>query len=314
MKLKSDSMLSKALTALWIKEPEAAGKKIVHVYIPSYPGPKVFTIEAALQMTQSFGMFRSDTLCTLQLTGGAYLPLMRNMALREMIEQERAEGMLMIDHDAVWPNKYPDGKSDSGFNALDRLLSLDKDIIGGLFTTRGMPIRLMCGGFDPENGNLTWLDDVAKGHPLNATPFQVDWIGCHFLYISRRAAVKIANHVGSHLTLFDCHSRLMTDGRYNSQLDLALEEYKSGAIDLRAIKGTIEGLVDKAGFFQEDVSFCRRAKAAGCEIWVDPCFEVQHIGDYAYTRMDWVHQKVQEEQAKEAAQNAAEEPQVVAAS
>lgn len=32
----------------------------------------------------------------------------------------------------------------------------------------------------------------------------------------------------------------------------------------------------------EDVSFCRKAKEAGYEIWVDPTIPVRHIGSYAY--------------------------------
>jgi hypothetical protein len=32
----------------------------------------------------------------------------------------------------------------------------------------------------------------------------------------------------------------------------------------------------------EDVFFCRKAAAAGLEIWCDPLIPVQHVGDYAY--------------------------------
>jgi len=280
----------------------STAKKTVTVFVPSYPGPKVLTMESLLTMTESLHMFRPDHQVRLELTAGAYLPLMRNLALRRMVEEDKSVGILMVDHDAYWPTVLPkkvkgNGKVLEGFNALDRLISLDKDIVGGLFTTRAMPIQLMCGGFNPADGGLVWLDDVAKGHPLNSEPFQVDWIGAHFLYISKKAALKIAEHVGSYKTLFDCNSRLMIDGRYNSQLDLSLEEYKSGTIDRDAVKKRIETLVDHAGFFQEDVSFCRRAKAAGCEIWVDPKFEVQHIGDYSYGRMDWLALQAMKEQA-----------------
>ncbi len=179
-------------------------------------------------------------------------------------------------------------------------MSLDKDIVGGLFTTKNMPVKLMCGSFDPANGHLSWLDDVSKGHPLNGTPFQVDWLGCHFLYISRRAVQKMVDHIGSHLTLFDCNSRLMVDARYSEPLNAALGEFSRGEITLEHIREKIALLVDHAGFFQEDVSFCRRAKDSGCEIWVDPCFEVQHVGEYNYGRMDWIAHKMAEDEEKAA--------------
>jgi GT2 family glycosyltransferase len=46
------------------------------------------------------------------------------------------------------------------------------------------------------------------------------------------------------------------------------------------------------GNYSEDVAFCRRAKEAGVEIWVDPSFELQHMGLYPYTRLDWIGQKL----------------------
>ncbi len=32
----------------------------------------------------------------------------------------------------------------------------------------------------------------------------------------------------------------------------------------------------------EDLYFCRKARAAGLEVWCDPTIEVKHIGDYEY--------------------------------
>ncbi len=32
----------------------------------------------------------------------------------------------------------------------------------------------------------------------------------------------------------------------------------------------------------EDLYFCRKARAAGLEVWCDPTLEVKHIGDYEY--------------------------------
>lgn len=32
----------------------------------------------------------------------------------------------------------------------------------------------------------------------------------------------------------------------------------------------------------EDIAFCKKAEAAGIEIWCDPTIRLEHIGDYAY--------------------------------
>jgi hypothetical protein len=35
-------------------------------------------------------------------------------------------------------------------------------------------------------------------------------------------------------------------------------------------------------FIGEDVYFCRKANMAGCEIWLDPTIDIEHIGIYHY--------------------------------
>jgi len=32
----------------------------------------------------------------------------------------------------------------------------------------------------------------------------------------------------------------------------------------------------------EDVNFCRKARKAGYNIWVDPTIQVRHLGEYAF--------------------------------
>lgn len=288
-----------ALNRAYIDSGAKKGK-IIHLFIPSYPGPKVKTMECALNMLYGFNELGTGIRTALKLVGGAYIDVMRNAALVEMLEDPKAIGVLMVDHDAIWVNRnhsIVNGKHDDGFNALYRLMARDKDIIGALTTTRAMPIRLMCGAYTDEGG-LAMLNDITKGHPSNGNPFQVEWTACHFTYISRRAALKIASHYGSDKHFFECASRIMVDVEKRTKVEELMDQFRAGKFDRDEALEKILLWVDMAGVWQEDVSFCRRARAAGCEIWIDPSFEVQHIGDYAYSRADWLGQKQREMEAE----------------
>ena len=288
-----------------VKTPAVKGGRgpTIHIFVPSYPGPKVKTMEAVLNLMFGWQELGTGIRLSLKLTGGAYIDVMRNEALVAMFKDPEALGILMVDHDAIFPNKTitdPKAKKYDGYNALHQLYKQYKDIIGGLTTTRSMPIKMMCGGYT-DVSSLACLDDMDKCHPLSSKPFMVEWTACHFTYISRRGAMKIVDHYGQDKHFFECGSRILLDNEKRAKIEEALAQHKAGEIDTQAFLKTMEYWVDLAGVFQEDVSFCRRARAAGCEIWIDPSFEVQHIGDYAYSRMDWLGQKMrQDEEAKEA--------------
>ena len=276
------------------------------VFVPSYPGPKVATMECVLNLLYGWESLRTGINITLQLTGGAYIDAMRNSAILQMLKNPNCIGVLMIDHDAKFPSVPAIDKKGQrdpqAFNALRQLVQHDVDIVGALTTTRGFPLQLMCGTYK-ANAELDFLQDAKMGHPLSKKAFQVDWTACHFTYISRRAIGKIVDHYGADTNFFECSSRILVDDKRRAEVETVLERFKSGEIDAPTAMKKIAYWVDLAGVYQEDVSFCRRAKAAGCEIWIDPSFEVQHIGDYPYSRFDWLSQKMfQQEETKQAKQ------------
>jgi hypothetical protein len=284
------------------------GSKHLRVFMPSYPGPRIESIQCLDETCHHFLNHYPMSLFK-RLSGGAYLNTLQNVAMADMIDDEDAVGLMMVEHDAVWPTapaREVDGVKRPAFNAFQRLISRDKDIIGALCTNRKLPVKLMAGWYH-ENGDLRGVEDPALGDPQNSTPFEVDWIATHFLYVSRKAAVRIAEHVGSHLALFDCMTKVDSRKDTSEALCKLAMRYADDHgepdedINSQEFVAEVVKLVDMVGYYQNDISFCKRAKAAGCEIWVDPSFEVQHVGDYPYSRNDWIGQKMLEQERAEKA-------------
>lgn len=264
----------------------------VRVFMPSYPGPKIYTMNCLLEMLHGFGTLGTPYDVVFRMGGGAYLNTLQNDAMCQFLEDELAVGLLLVEHDAIWPNagtRDRDGKKLPPFNALHRLMSRGKDIIAGFATNRSMPVKMMAGWYKP-NGDLRPVEDPDIVDPRNGTPFEVEWAATHFMYVTRAAAVKIAEHQGTPLAMFDCSAKLFEVAPTSMRLSEMLAEHRAGGITETEFRVELGRLLDMAGYYQNDISFCRRARAAGCEIWVDPSFEVQHIGDYSYSRHDWMGQ------------------------
>lgn len=280
--------------------------KSVRIFMPMYPAPNPNTVTCLLGLVQGFAGLGTPYDTKLSFKTGSLISHLRSESGREFIEDDESVGMLCIDADAIWPNGSAldaAGKAVQGFNALDRLMSRDKDIVGALCTNRSIPTVIAAGWFDGE-GSLSRVEDENQGHPLNSTPFQVDWIGMHFTYVTRRAALKIANHIDQHAFLFEPESRLWDRPEKMAEVGRLLEAYKAGTHDVDDVVATLKRLFNASGYYPEDVAFCRRAKDAGVEVWVDPSFDVGHFGEYRYTRMDWIGQKMLAREAETAAAEA----------
>jgi hypothetical protein len=275
------------------KIPIVGQGKYVRVFMPSYPGPKIQSVNCLVETVHHFQNHWPMNV-VMRLAGSAYLNSLQNEAIAQMIDEEDCVGLLLAEHDAIWPPPQParvaeDGTHRPPFNALQRLMSRDKDIVAGFATNRTQPVKMMAGWFLP-NGDLRGVDDPKIVDPQNGQPFEVDWAATHFMYISRPAAVRIAEHAGSHLTLFDPATKLFSREDLERRVKNLLNCYQREGCSYEILCKDLEGLINLAGSYQNDISFCRRAKAAGCEIWVDPSFEVQHMGDYPYSRNDWIGQ------------------------
>lgn len=152
---------------------------------------------------------------------GPYLDLARESCL-VMALAAKSDYLVFIDTDIQFPA-----------DALTKLLAHGKDIIGGTYHEKRLPLV--------STVKLNDLNDGATvAHTLPDAPFQCASVATGFMAINlKRLTACMAP---------PCFA-------YSSQ---------------------------GGQFMGEDVAFCRRARAAGLEVWCDPTIPLLHIGDFAY--------------------------------
>lgn len=238
----------------------------------------------------------------------------RSKVVAAVFENPEVTHLFFVDDDMRWP-LTDGGDGRPAFNPIARFLSLGKDVVGGLGFTRHQPLRPFIGDHNPADGWGIVLNDVESENRMRAgEPFQVGYIGFGMVMISRRALEKVAELVG---VVFDDKGKVI-DGNIESVLTSetnwserpgALEQLTeflarplgallaTGAMEearrARALElvELVDRLVWKAKSFGEDWSFCRKARRAGLEVWVDPSFELGHYGDYSYSLSDFLAQQ-----------------------
>ena len=141
----------------------------------------------------------------------------------EIAHSAEGDFLLFIDTDMAFPK-----------SALNKLLSLKKDIVAGLCYSRKAP----------HLPNAHMLVDGLYKNVLDIPdePFECDAMGTGFMLISRKV------------------------------LDAFKGEKPFG---FETVNGKELG---------EDITFCRRAKEKGFEIWCDPTIQIIHMGKNAISR------------------------------
>jgi GT2 family glycosyltransferase len=189
-------------------------------------------IETALSLASAVASTEGVYFHILQRTG-CYIHLNREEIVLEA-QRENATHIMFIDSDMIFP---PDG--------INTLLSRNKEIIGGNYNYRQLPIRTVV-KFDPkdiDSDEITLTDD--PGNPENqkitikdpTKPFKCRSAGMGFMLIKMSVFEKIPRP-----WFF----------------------FKPSS--------------DPEGFVGEDVWFCDRAKEAGFKVWCDPSIHISHIG------------------------------------
>jgi|TARA_R110002153_G_scaffold147426_1_gene298655 hypothetical protein len=142
--------------------------------------------------------------------------------------------------------------ADISFTSTDifKLISADKDVIGGLYPKKTYPIEYV---FNPLNG-----DDVVDEHGLQ----KVRHTGTGFMLIKR--------------TVIEQMFKSYTELWYQSDLglDSALDTFMYALFD------TV--LDEKRKYLSEDWTFCNRWRAIGGEIWVNSTVKLGHSGYHTF--------------------------------
>jgi hypothetical protein len=184
----------------------------------------------------------------------------------QLVLDHKADFLVISDDDMNWAQ-------DDTFNALERMISLDKDIVSACCFSRHMPI--VCFVSIEESGeHLQDPDIVLKGEP-----FKAKYTGFGLILIKRHVVEKVAEYSGGVENI----PNFIGNWREHPE---ALERL-SAASSPEEIMDAVDYLQRRAKWFYEDYSFCRKARECGFDIWIDPSFECAHIGDYDYGVKDW---------------------------
>lgn len=171
--------------------------------------------------------------------GDSLISRSRNHAIKEFLSEDY-DYLMFVDADIVWLD-------DSQFsnNPIDKLASLNLDIVGGVYVVKG-------GNYHPairtvENQELyvkekKWDNDWK--YDIKKDVFEVHYLSAGFMMISRKCAAKICEGTWHPFT-------------------------------------PMMGVNDE--YLSEDWAFCQRAKILGYKIYADSSIRLGHVGRYIYT-------------------------------
>lgn len=182
-----------------------------------------------------------------------------------------------------WP-KFPD--KFAGFNAIDRLLSHQKTVVGGLYFGR----RPGAGPVYAEGMSIKSEADYARTSPHDLAKV-TNWIGFGCTLTHRSVFDDIVKKYpalnghwftsSEHRLLNDVEAtiRMLGDGPMDGEKALKAYQMLENA-HAHATKVSNMGV-------GEDVIFCRRAREAGHQIYVDMGLVCGHVGHRVYPDNLW---------------------------
>lgn len=218
--------------------------KILMPYLDAIRGPVVFTLLA-------YSIYRG---VGFELVGNTLLASARN-ELADRFLKSKAEWSFWLDSDVFVPSGNPDayltysrttkGKDFAKHNTLDRLLSHDLPLIGGVYGGRfkGAPLTIQP-ALSPRNQQD---EDIcyALRNGLSAGGVQpVDWLAAGLMLVHRRVFEKIMKARPWH----------------------------------EPFPGAFYPFFINSGPKGEDVYFCELARAAGIQPYLDTEVRAGHIG------------------------------------
>jgi len=155
--------------------------------------------------------------------------------------KNNADYLLFIDTDMMWLPSH-----------IEKLIDFDKDVVGGLCTTRKTPL-INCVYENNGRGLCKAIKDVPK------VPFKCFAIGTGFLLIRKRIIRMMWEQRHKHGYPFD-------------PIAHGLTEQETGHT--------------KTGYRGTDISFCQRLRKVGVDIWCMPSVKPGHVGEMTFGRAE----------------------------
>jgi hypothetical protein len=171
------------------------------------------------------------------MTNESLITRARNTLTAKFLTNPESTHLMFIDADIGWEPWH-----------LLVMLNADKDVIGGLYPMKSLPIKWCVNGFDgaKEDGAL---QEVSK-------------TGTGFLLIKRHVFEKLNKH--PHVIPFK------NDIGLPQELDAHMKTY-------------FDTGVRENRYYSEDWAFCENWRDLGGEVWVDKRVLLRHSGTYVFS-------------------------------
>ena len=172
------------------------------------------------------------------MTNESLISRARNTLSAKFLHTEGSTHLMFIDADIGWEPWH-----------LLALLNADKDVVGGLYPMKSLPVKWCVNGIpgqveDPESN----LIEVTK-------------TGTGFLLIKREVFEKLNAHPAVRPFSNDIG------------LDPALNQYMKTYFDTAVREGR---------YYSEDWTFCENWRDIGGQVWVDKRVLLKHVGTYTF--------------------------------
>jgi hypothetical protein len=168
----------------------------------------------------------------------------RNTLTAKFLHQKESTHLMFIDADIGWEPWH-----------LLVLLNHDKDVIGGLYPMKTMPIKWVVNGFEGAEEGADGLQEVSKA-------------GTGFLLTKRAVFEKMASHP-------------------------AVKQYKNDIgldpIYDQHLKTFFDTAVRQNRYYSEDWTMCENWRDMGGRIWVDKRVLLRHSGSYVFCMENQEH-------------------------
>lgn len=217
---------------------DALRKTKVHICMPCYGG--MLTESTFMSVVRWGNTARQLNLdWTLEtLTNESLISRARNTMVAKFLANEESTHLMFIDSDIGWEPWH-----------LLLLLHHDKDVIGGMYPLKGLPIKWCVNAI--ENG---LIEDQGRVQEVSKT-------GTGFMCIKRHVFEKLDKHPATIPFIND--------------IGLPVELNKD-------MKTYFDTDVREGRYYSEDWTFCENWRDLGGRVWVDKRILLKHTGTYTY--------------------------------
>ena len=172
------------------------------------------------------------------LTNESLISRARNTMVAKFLSNKESTHLMFIDSDIGWEPWH-----------LLLLMHHDKDVIGGMYPLKGLPVKWCVNGIE---GGAT--EDLGRLQEVSKT-------GTGFMLIKRHVFEKLVEHPATIPFTNDIG------------LDPALNK------DMRTFFDTD---VREGRYYSEDWTFCENWRDLGGQVWIDKRVLLKHTGTYTY--------------------------------